>query len=156
MPPAAGPAAGASRVRFPHLDGRASDTCRPRVRADRESYRPLDMVVVTTTNRSRRTVYDDHCGGEVQGFEYLGEWNASYGMGRGCDWPDPAAWRTHSVAIPPGATHVDTLHVNGRAYTGTWRVVLTLRDTAGAPLPEGRGISNTFRVRSGWALPARR
>jgi hypothetical protein len=115
------------------------------VRTERAEYRPGNLVVVTTTNRSGRTIYDDHCGGEVQGYEYLEEWDANFGAARVCWEPVPA------VAIPPGTAHVDTLGVNGQAYTGTWRVELRLLDDAGAPLPEAQRVSNTFRVRGTWA-----
>lgn len=120
------------------------------IRTERTAYRPLDPVYVRTTNRTARTVYDDHCAGGLEGFEFLHEWNGSYGFGRACLWPEPDAWRTHSVAIPPGATHVDTLYVNGQAYSGTWRVALSLRDGAGDALPAAQRVSNTFRVRGGW------
>lgn len=116
------------------------------IRTERSEYRPLEWIVVTTRNVAGTPVYDDHCGGEVQGLEFLGRWNASYGTGRACLWPDPAKWRSYSVVIPPGAVHVDSFHVNGRAYAGTWRVELRLRDESGALLPEEQRVSNTFRV----------
>lgn len=120
------------------------------IQTDRADYRPMELIVVTTINRSGRTVYDDHCGGEVQGFEYLNRWNASYGAGRGCVDHDPRNWRLHSAPIRDRATHVDTLHVNGQAYSGTWRVQLYLRDEAGDPLPEDQRTSNTFHVVGTW------
>jgi hypothetical protein len=122
-----------------------------RVRADRSSYRQLDPVVVTTTNRSARTVYDHHCGGGVEGYEYLRRWNGSYGMSRACVDFGGDGWRAHSVAIAPGGAHRDTLFVSGLAYTGTWRVQLRLLDEAGALLPEPERTSATFRVRGSWA-----
>jgi hypothetical protein len=120
------------------------------VRTDRSDYRPLDVVLVATTNRTGRTLYDDHCGGEVQGFEYLGRWNGSYGSARACLALDADDRRASRVAIPPGATHLDTMYVNGRAYTGTWRVALDLLDEDGAPLPEERRVSEPFRVHGDW------
>ncbi len=121
------------------------------VRVDRGSYRPLDMVVVTTTNRSPRTVYDDHCGGGIEGFEYLKRWNGSFGAGRGCTEPGEGGGWAHDVAIAPGAAHRDTLFVSAQAYTGTWRAALSLRDGAGALLPEPERTSGTFRVQGAWA-----
>jgi hypothetical protein len=120
------------------------------IRTDRLEYRAGEPVVVTTTNRTGRTVYDDHCGGEVQGYELVKEWNGSFGFTRYCIFPDPAAWRTYSVAIPDGATHVDTLSGNVDEYSGTWRVQLALRDETGAALPEARRTSNTYRIRGTW------
>ena len=117
------------------------------VQAARTEYRPMDFVVVTTTNRSNQVVYDDHCGGEMQGFEYLGRWNGSFGSGRACaEVGTGQPMDHHLVAIPPGATHVDELPVNDRAYAGTWRVELLLRDAAGRLLPERARITDTFRV----------
>jgi hypothetical protein len=106
----------------------------------------MDMIVVTTRNESAAVIYDDHCGGEVQGFEYLGYWNASYGVGRGCSFVESERLPEHQIAIPPGTEHVDVFHVNGHAYAGTWRVELLLRDAAGNELPLRRRVSNTFRV----------
>jgi len=118
------------------------------VRTERAEYRPLELVAVTTTNSSSRTIWDDHCGGGMQGLEHTGDWNGSYGSGRACMdiGPGPADWRMRSVPIPPGGTHVDALPVSGQAYAGTWRVALTLRDDAGRLLPIQRRASNTFRV----------
>jgi hypothetical protein len=121
-----------------------------RILTDRTEYRPTERVIVTTTNLTGRAVFDDHCGGEVQGFEYLQRWNASYGMGRGCLSRDPGGWRQRSVPIAAGGTHVDTMHINGQAYSGTWRVQLLLLDEAGEPLADAHRVSNTFRVRGGW------
>jgi hypothetical protein len=55
------------------------------------------------------------------------------------------------VAIAPGAAHRDTLFVPAQAYTGTWRAALSLRDGAGALLPEPERTSGTFRVQGAWA-----
>jgi hypothetical protein len=127
--------------------GRAGVT----TRTDGSEYRPGQVIIVTTVNRSDGVVYDDHCGGEVQGFELLGEWNASYGVGRGCLDVDPADWRARSIPIPRGSLHADTFHVNGLAYTGTWRVRLDLRDAGGELLPDSRSVSNTFHVKGAWS-----
>ena len=122
------------------------------VRTERTAYRPMDLVTITTTNNSSRTVWDDHCGGELQGLEYLGRWNGSYGSGRACvDLRGADDWRARAIPIPPGGTHVDVLHVNGSAYTGTWRAELLLRDDAGRLLPSLRRTSNTFRVTGDWS-----
>jgi len=116
------------------------------VQAARTEYRPMDLVVVTTTNRSDQVVYDDHCGGELQGFEFLGRWNGSYGAARACADVETEQLTNHRVAIPPGATHVDEFHVNGQAYAGSWRVELLLSDAAGRLLPQSARVTNTFRV----------
>ena len=121
------------------------------IRVDRAQYRPADPVIVTITNRSGRTIYDDHCGGEVQGYEYLQRWNGSYGMRRLCSALELPYPRTPIIAIPHGATARDTLFVGSTAYTGTWRVMLELRDEANAALPEDQSVSNTFRVQGLWA-----
>ena len=118
------------------------------IRTDRSEYRRLDRIVVTTTNETGEVVYDDHCTGEVQGFELLDRWNASYGMARECSWPDASRWRDYSVEIPAGTAHVDTFHVSGVAYTGTWRIELGLRDAAGRTLSAKRRVSNTFTVQA--------
>ena len=114
-----------------------------RVETDRREYVPGDAVVVTTRNLSTLVAYDDHCGGEMQGYEFLGRWNASYGMGRACFEGSP---RRSRVPIAPGAAHVDTFYVNAYAYRGTWRVELALVDGTGRLLPER--ASNTFRVQA--------
>lgn len=121
------------------------------IRTDRTEYEPNQLIIVRTTNRSGRLVYDDHCGGEVQGFEFLKKWNASYGAARGCFNFDPGEWQRRSIAIPNGSVHVDTFHVNGRAYTGTWRVQLYFRDEVGELLPENQSVSNAFRVNGTWS-----
>lgn len=121
------------------------------IRTERSDYRPNELIIAQTTNRSGRLLYDDHCGGRVEGYELFGEWNASYGMARGCRLYGPDDWRETSIAIPDGTVHVDTLHVNGRAYTGTWRVRLLLRDESGARLSDGQSISDTFRVSGTWS-----
>src|SRR5215207_297373 len=72
------------------------------VRTQHTAYRPVELVVITTTNPTGATVYDDHCGGEVQGYEFLKRWNASYGVAGGCRDIDATDWRSRSVAIPPG------------------------------------------------------
>jgi hypothetical protein len=121
------------------------------VRTDHIVYRPLELVVVTTVNRTGAVVYDDHCGGEVEGYEFLKQWNASYGMARiGFDFDTTTDWRLHSIAIPVGAAHVDTMFVNDRAYTGTWRVTLYLRDESGTALAQDQRTSNTFHVNDTW------
>ncbi len=112
---------------------------------DRMEYRPLDQIIVTTTNQGGGVVYDDHYTGGVQGFEYLGRWNGSYGESRACvDFG--GAQRAFGIPIPVGTTHVDTFHVNSQSYAGTWRVELGLRDETGALVAEDRRISNTFHV----------
>jgi hypothetical protein len=114
------------------------------------AYVPVEPIIVTTVNQSGRTIYDDHCGGGVQGYELLRRWDASFGVSRACLWRDGSGPRSYGVAIPAGASHVDTLHVNSEAYTGTWRVELYLRDANGARLPLGDRVSNTFRVQGRW------
>jgi hypothetical protein len=115
-----------------------------RVETDRSLYAPGASVIVTTTNSTDRTLYCDHCAGEVQGLELLGEWNGSYGMARGClRGFAPAA----PVAIAPGARHVDTMHINEFAYTGTWRAVLRFTDDAGT---EAYHASPSFKVIGSW------
>jgi len=117
---------------------------------DATTYQPTESIVVTSTNLSEHTIYDYHCGGEVQGYEFLNRWNASYGMARGC-MDTTGGWLAHSVAIPSNSTHVDVFRVNSRAYTGTWRVRLHLLNDKGRPLPEELSISNTFQVQGTWS-----
>lgn len=121
------------------------------VLSDRQSYRaqPPELVVITTRAAIADTIFDDHCGGELQGFEYLGRWNGSYGGGRVCLRGQPIAGRDR-IPIPPGTVHMDTFHVNDRAYTGTWRVELNLRDRDGVLFPLEQRISNTFRIEGTW------
>lgn len=116
------------------------------VTADRLLYLPGDRVVVTTQNRTGRLVFCDHCQGEVQGLELLGEWNGSYGVFRGCSWSlgGPAEIL---IAIEPGERHVDTLHINTEAYTGNWRAVLRFEDEEGA---ETFYATPRFRVLGTW------
>ena len=112
---------------------------------DRAEYVRGGVIEVSTTNLSSEVVFDDHCAGAVEGFDLFGAWNGSFGTGRAClERSDD--WRTHSVAIPPGATHMDTFQVSMSAYAGTWRVRLLLRSGTGSPLPEIATASNTFRV----------
>lgn len=121
------------------------------IRTGATTYQPVQLVVVTTTNLSGHTIYDDHCGGEVQGYEFLHRWNASYGAARACVDVDARDWRAHSAAIPGNSIHVDTFHVNSRAYSGTWRVRLDLWNEIGMPLPEAQSTSNTFQVHGTWS-----
>lgn len=115
-----------------------------RVETDRSLYVPEASVRVTTTNHTDRTLYCDHCAGEIQGLELLGEWNGSYGMTRVCfRGVAPEA----PVAIAPGERHVDMMHINEFAYTGTWRVVLRFTDDAGT---EAYHASKSFRVLGTW------
>ena len=119
------------------------------VQTDRTEYLPVQMIVVTTLNQSGLVIYDDHCGGETQGFEFLQRWNGSYGEGRMCmdSWSSLA---NPGVAIPSGTLHSDTFYVNNQSYTGTWRVNLALRNSKGELLPESLRISNAFRVLGNW------
>lgn len=39
------------------------------IRTDRSEYDPNDVIIVRTANRSGRLLYDDHCGGSVEGYE---------------------------------------------------------------------------------------
>jgi len=121
------------------------------IQTNSSDYEPGQLIIVTTTNRSDHVVYDDHCGGEVQGFEFLGRWNASYGAMRACYLFDRAGAHALEVPIPGGSTHADTFHVNGQAYSGTWRVRLYLRGENGVSIPESQAVSNTFRVGGTWS-----
>jgi hypothetical protein len=118
------------------------------IQTDRVEYEPVQLIIVTTTNRSGSTVYDDHCSGGTEGYELLRRWNGSYGAGRACT--DATSRTNPGVAIPSGTVHSDTFHVNGQSYTGTWRVNLALRMGNGALISEALRVSNTFHVRGNW------
>jgi hypothetical protein len=118
---------------------------------DRTDYQRNQQLLVRIKNGTDRIIYDDRCGGEVQGFEYIGKWNASYGASRSCgstgNPPLPLPdWRASSIAIQPGDTYIDTFPINGAAYPGTWRVELALRDKNGELLRLDQRISNLFLV----------
>lgn len=51
------------------------------------------------------------------------------------------------VAIARGERHVDMMHINEFAYTGTWRVVLRFTDDAET---EAYHASKSFRVLGTW------
>jgi hypothetical protein len=124
--------------------------------ADPHERRPGDRVIVQTYNRLPRMVYENECGGQVQGYELHHQWNGSYGFGRACASSDQDdRGRLSHVPIAPGATHIDTLFVSGGAYVGTWRVELELYERVGerfVRLPEAQRASKTFHVRGGWLL----
>lgn len=141
---AAGPAIGIGCTESTKPTDRLID-----VSTDRINYRPYDRIVVSTRVATADTTFDDHCGGGVEGFEYLGTWNGSFGGGRTCLRGQPVAGRDR-IPIPPGTVHMDTFYVNERAYTGTWRVELWLRDRAGVLFPLEQRVSNTFRVEGTW------
>lgn len=121
---------------------------------DRTEYQRNQKLLVTIRNGTDRLIYDDQCGGEVQGFEYIGKWNASYGESRSCGAVSLGSgsavtgsdWKSSSIAIQPGDTYVDTFVINGAAYPGTWRVELSLRDENGQLLRLDQRISNLFVV----------
>jgi hypothetical protein len=117
------------------------------IRTLHNTYRPLDLVIVHVTNRLQEPIFNDLCGGEIEGrgFPELG-WNGSYGTGRVCMFdPEP-----QPIRIDPGETIRDSLHVNHVSYVGEWRFNLLLRDAQGAVLPEHLRVSNTFLVLGYW------
>jgi hypothetical protein len=121
---------------------------------DRTDYQRSQRLLVRIKNGTDRIIYDDRCGGEVQGWEYAAKWNASYGESRSCGAVSLGSgsavtgsdWKASSVAIHPGDIYVDTFVINGAAYPGTWRVELALRDDNGQLLRLDQRISNLFLV----------
>ena len=122
---------------------------------DQTEYQRSQKLLVTIRNGTDRLIYDDKCGGEVQGFEYVGKWNGSFGDSHSCGLALLASssvqsgseWRSSSIAIQPGGSYTDSFVINSAAYPGTWRVELSLRDENGEPLRLDQRISNLFRVR---------
>ncbi len=143
---AAGAAAGMACTELTDPDDRPTV-----IVTDRLEYRPRPWtsVIVTTRTATADTIFDNHCDGGTEGFEYLGRWNGSYGAGRFCDRSQPTLGRDR-IPIPPGTVHVDTFFVHETQYTGTWRVQLHLHDYTGALLPIEERISNTFHVEGTW------
>ena len=121
------------------------------ITTERSAYKAGDVLLGRTTNRGTQTLYDDHCGGEVQGFEFLKEWNGSYGVSRSCNKMIPRDNSDMIHPIVPGTTHVDTLHVSGFAYTGTWRVRLWILDGRRQPVADSLSVTSPFQV-TGWSL----
>lgn len=117
---------------------------RAAVVTDLKEYRRGESITVTTLDRSGDDIYDNHCAGVVEGFDYLGYWNGSYGSGRAC-LPNELG-DSHLKRIAPGEVHVDYFYVNSMAYEGSWRVQLELQTAGGRRLPLESRVSNTFRV----------
>ena len=137
----------APRVVEPEVGG----TIDVSITTERSAYKAGDILLVRTTNRGTGMLYDDHCGGAVEGFEFLKEWNGSYGVSRICNKMIPRDNSDMVHPIPPGTTHVDTLHVSAFAYTGTWRARLSILDGRRQPLPDSLRVTDTFQV-AGWSL----
>ena len=108
---------------------------------------PLDPVVARISNRSAEVVYENLCGGELEGFGYVpGEWNASYGFARACLAGGGPPKAPYLRPIEPGSSVVDTFYVNDLAYFGSWRFNFDLQDGDGDLLPRARRISEPFQV----------
>jgi hypothetical protein len=111
------------------------------------SYHPHDPAIARITNLSEVTIYENLCAGEIEGFGYVpGEWNASFGTSRFCYDYDPRIPGPNYRAIPPGASVLDTLSINGQAYAGQWRFQFDLRDADGDLLPLDQRVSAPFLV----------
>jgi len=70
-----------------------------------QTVHPLDPVVARITNRSTEVVYENLCGGALEGYGYVpGEWNGSYGYGRACPLGCALSGRARVCSIHFGLT----------------------------------------------------
>jgi hypothetical protein len=118
-----------------------------RVEALAPSYRPLDPAVARITNQSPVTVYENLCGGLLEGYGYVpGEWNGSYGTARVCYESSDRIPGPNFRPISPGSSVDITLPINDSAYAGQWRFNVDLRDAEGDVLPLAQRASEPFEV----------
>ena len=119
----------------------------PRLTMSLPVYFRGERVIVNVANEGSETIYCDHCYGELQGFEYPGEWvagRASRACGTTGLEPYDPWWQLRT--IEPGAAHADTFYTDDLRYGGTFRVVLGLRDAERRMLPEHRRVTELFEI----------
>jgi hypothetical protein len=108
---------------------------------------PNDPVVARISNGSSEVLYENLCGGQLEGFGFVpGEWNGSYGYGRVCMYDSRENGTSGLRPIQPGASVLDTFYVNDQAYAGSWRFNFDLQDRDGDLLPLERRVSQPFEV----------
>ena len=119
-------------------------------------------VVARFTNATARTVYLENCFGRpgegpIFGLELLDRTTDRFGPAYAPVWACVGVDLAHMIAIRPGATRVDTLHLTGPnavdgvtqqplgVFEGRMRLVYTVFTDDGQPASE-LGRSNTFQV----------
>lgn len=108
---------------------------------------PNDPVVARISNGSNEVVYENLCGGQLEGFGFIpGEWNGSYGFARVCLYDRGEHGTPGLRGIQPGASVLDTFYVNDQSYAGSWRFNFDLEDRDGDLLPLEHRVSQPFEV----------